>query len=395
MSLPRRAAVILLAVLAGTLAAAAQTPQKKLKSVEQQLEQTRQRQSELDKQSQSIGAELDALRGQEIGAAAAAQAHETALTRLEAQLAGLNAAERSKSAELDRNRVGESRLLLALVRLAREPPAALALGPSPPVDTLRGGILIGRAIPPLEDRAHALAGDIARLETLRAGIAAAETQHRAEREGLAQDRARIAALIARKQDLQHQTQQQADQAARRQKDLAARAGDLKDLIARLDPPRPRSAPLAVTAPPPAPPDPSRPGNIRAIAQARGRMAVPASGLLVARFGDAEASGTSKGLTFETRSGAQVVAPFDGKVVYAGAFKGYGQILIIGHGDGYYSLLAGLDRVDQSAGQWLVAGEPVGTMAQGDRKPRLYLELRFNGQPINPLPWLAIRDEKVN
>jgi septal ring factor EnvC (AmiA/AmiB activator) len=127
------------------------------------------------------------------------------------------------------------------------------------------------------------------------------------------------------------------------------------------------------------------------------MAVPATGALVARFGDPMPAGApaSKGLTFETRPGAQVVAPFDGKVLFAGPFKGYGQILIIGHGDGYHSLLAGLDRVDESVGQWLVAGEPVGVMSQSSQKPRLYLELRHDGQPINPLPWLAIRDEKVN
>ena len=82
-------------------------------------------------------------------------------------------------------------------------------------------------------------------------------------------------------------------------------------------------------------------------------------------------------------------------MFAGPFRGYGQILIIAHGDGYHSLLAGLDRVDSSVGQWLVAGEPVGTMAEGEDKPRLYLELRHDDQPINPLPWLATRVEKVN
>jgi septal ring factor EnvC (AmiA/AmiB activator) len=46
------------------------------------------------------------------------------------------------------------------------------------------------------------------------------------------------------------------------------------------------------------------------------------------------------------------------------------------------------------GQWVVAGEPVGQMRGGSAKPTLYLELRRNGQPINPLPWMATRDEKV-
>ena len=90
----------------------------------------------------------------------------------------------------------------------------------------------------------------------------------------------------------------------------------------------------------------------------------------------------------------MVAPYDGEVEFAGPFRGYGQILIIAHGDGYHSLLAGLDRVDSRVGQRLVAGEPVGTMAAVD-KPHLYLELRHNNQPINPAPWLTTRVEKVN
>jgi murein hydrolase activator len=118
--------------------------------------------------------------------------------------------------------------------------------------------------------------------------------------------------------------------------------------------------------------------------------------LLRRFGEADEVGvTNKGLIFETREGAQVVAPFDGRVLFAGPFRGYGQILIIEHGDGYHSLLAGLDRVEGTVGQWLVAGEPVGTMPTGEKKPHLYLELRHDGQPINPLPWLATHDEKVS
>jgi septal ring factor EnvC (AmiA/AmiB activator) len=104
--------------------------------------------------------------------------------------------------------------------------------------------------------------------------------------------------------------------------------------------------------------------------------------------------SSKGITIETRSGAQVVAPFDGRIEFAGPFRGYGQILIIEHADGYHSLLAGLGRIDGTVGQSLVAGEPVGAMGSSDR-PSLYLELRRHGQPINPLPWLATRDEKVS
>ena len=106
--------------------------------------------------------------------------------------------------------------------------------------------------------------------------------------------------------------------------------------------------------------------------------------------------TSKGLTIQTRQGAEIVAPYDGRVVYAGPFRGYGQILIIEHSEGYHSLLAGLSRIDAAAGQWVLAGEPVGAMGQQETgEPELYLELRRNGRPINPLPWLALHKGKVS
>ena len=413
---PSRAALsaaLLLAALFTAVRGHAQTsPQQKLHEIERQLEQSRQQQQELAKQAQGLANQVQSLRDSEVRAAAGAQAHEAMLDRLDHELTDLTAREQTETAEFQKKRTAEARVLMALVQLARDPPTTLALAPVPPVDVVRGGLLLGRAVPPLAARAHALGTEIAQLESVRAQIAAAEAKHRAEGEGLARDQARIAALIARKQTLQQQTQQGLAQNGRHRAALAAKARNLRDLIARLEADR-RAAerraqqraasrtaaaatPLAVTAAAPVRPATDRPPNIRPIAQAKGRFAVPASGLLVVRFGEAQAGGmTSKGLTFETRPGAQVVAPFDGRVVYAGPFRGYGQILIIGHGGGYYSVLAGLDRIEQSVGQWLVAGEPVGVMPHGDHRPRLYLELRDNGQPVNPLPWLAIHDEKVN
>ena len=119
--------------------------------------------------------------------------------------------------------------------------------------------------------------------------------------------------------------------------------------------------------------------------------------LISRFGqpDNARATTSKGISILTRRSAQVVSSYDGRVVYAGRFRRYGQILIIEHGGRYHTLLAGLDRIDAVEGQWVLAGEPVGMMSRvGDADPVLYLELRRGGQPINPLPWLATTNSKV-
>lgn len=399
-----------MAALVAAVSVHAQTsPQQKLNDVERQLEQTRQQQQNLAKQAQDLAGQIQTLRDNAVHAAAGAQQHEAALDRLDRKLADLTTKEQAEATELQGKRHAEAHVLMALVQLARDPPTALALAPMPPVDAVRGGLLLGRAVPPLVARAQTLGAAIAQLEAVRAQIVAAEAEHRTEGENLAHDQMQIATLIARKQTLQQQTQAGLDENSRREAALAAKAGSLRDLIARLEADRraaeqraaPRTttgakAPLAVTAATPALPPAGAPSNVRPIAQAKGRLAVPATGLLISRFGETQPGGmTSKGLIFETRPGAQVVAPFDGRVVYAGPFKGYGRILIIDHGGGYYSVLAGLDRIEQGVGQWLVAGEPVGVMPQSGSRPRLYLELRDNGQSINPLPWLAIHDEKVN
>jgi septal ring factor EnvC (AmiA/AmiB activator) len=87
----------------------------------------------------------------------------------------------------------------------------------------------------------------------------------------------------------------------------------------------------------------------------------------------------------------VVAPFDGQVDYVGPFRGYGTILIIDHGGGYHSMLAGLGRVDAKIGEWVVAGEPVGTLPDSgkpDDSGTLYFELRQDGHPVDPQLSLA-------
>ena len=86
----------------------------------------------------------------------------------------------------------------------------------------------------------------------------------------------------------------------------------------------------------------------------------------------------------TRAGAQVAAPFNGTVLFAGPFQNYGKLVIIDHGDNYLTVLAGMDTITTSVGSQLLTGEPIGRM--GADYTALYLEIRQNGQAINPRPW---------
>ena len=194
--------------------------------------------------------------------------------------------------------------------------------------------------------------------------------------------------------------------------MADQAKNLQDLIARLAqtetgmPPSQEDvatddAQLATLAPdaPEKPVQKQKPADFRVFPKDITRLTAPVNGTLVQKFGTrTETAGTIKGVAIETRPGAQIVATFDGQIVFEGPFRGYGQILIIEHAGGYHTILAGLDRVVVEVGQWLKAGEPIGRMGAsakleagqpenepGNARPRLYVELRRDGQPFDPAP----------
>ena len=125
-----------------------------------------------------------------------------------------------------------------------------------------------------------------------------------------------------------------------------------------------------------------------------RLELPVSGKISGAFGELDRIGLkSKGINITTQSSAKVFSSFDGKVLYASNFRNFGPILIIDHGDGFNTLMVGLDKIDVKTGQNLLKGEPVGVMKKlklSERQPgpRLYLELRRYGKPVNPLAWLS-------
>ncbi|WP_448202831.1 murein hydrolase activator EnvC family protein [Azospirillum sp. sgz302134] len=117
--------------------------------------------------------------------------------------------------------------------------------------------------------------------------------------------------------------------------------------------------------------------------ATGGERLPVGGRVAVRYGEADRFGaTSRGVTIQARPGATVVTPQAGTIVFAGPFRGYGQILIVEHSNGYHSLIAGFGRIDTAVGKRVATGEPIGQMP-ADGNPDLYFELRRHGQPINP------------
>ncbi len=348
------------------------------------------------------GGELAAVRQECIAAARDAQQHERAIAVLEHTIGLLSRDAEGRQRGLDESRAEQARLLGTLAYLARDPPERPAYAPAAAIERIRGEMLLQDTLPGLRAEARALAGEIGRIAVLRAQIASKNGELASARQTREGDRGQLAELTAHRLDLTRRILAEDSGAAVWVAKLGREAGDIGDLIKRADAateirdkevltraraalPKNKTSTLTAEAA-----DPTRPHQLHAFDPPHSVLVLPISGTIARRFGDAarEAGATAnQGLGLAAFPGAVAVAPFDGRVIYAGPFRNLGLVLIIRHGGLYYSLLAGPGRIDVNADQWVLAGEPVGAMPEGSGGA-LYFELRRDGRPVDPQPWLA-------
>lgn len=412
MPVPERLAPVLavLAVLGAADLARAEdvlAPEERLADIESRLEASREDAALYDQDVAALDARLAELGRQRIAAAAEVQRHEAALTAIERRLATLEDQEARARAALAGQAGTMASVTAALLRVARQPPEALVALPGTADDVRGTGLLLAALVPALEMKAAGLNGELAALEALGRDLADERAKRTVAATELDRRRADVAALMDETAALRHERVEDRDTALAAAAALAAEAEDLRALILRLGateaevaaeagwdgapPPdaKPDESALAAIAPAAGTAEPLAGDGAGVVAALAPTLRLPAAGTITLGFGAPGADGApSRGLVVATRADAQVVAPSAGQVAYAGTFKELGQLLILAHGDEYHSVLAGFARIDVVVGQSVTAGEPVGIMGAGaGGDAALYVELRHNGEPVDPLPWL--------
>ena len=378
-------------------------PDQRLQEINKALKATQNKRQLLKDKAANLDNDIKRLRDGMVSTAALIQDHEARVGELSKKLKQLTVELSKKTTSLRKRRKQMGGVLQALQRVAQYPPEAVIVQPTSPGDTVRTAILLRSTMPKLARHALVLSDDLSAL---------AFNQQQAQRHSeelneanieLQGQRKLLRTLLGRKSRLHRRTDAKTAIVDRKAKVLSKEARSLRDLMHRLNElKKQRKAqekaqklakkqgrkPAVVVAEPPADYT-GKPIDI-----AKGKLPFPAVGDVKALFGQTGTSGlTHKGVIISVMSEAQVIAPYEGRVAFTGLFRGYGRLLIIEHGAGYHTLLAGMGRIDVIVGQWLLGGEPVGIMGRIQtknkrRKPSLYLELRRGGQPINPLPWLA-------
>ncbi len=129
-------------------------------------------------------------------------------------------------------------------------------------------------------------------------------------------------------------------------------------------------------------------------QLKGKLRLPVIGELMNRFGgQRQDSGLSwKGLFISAKPGREVKAVAGGRVVYADWLRGFGNLLILDHGDGYMSLYGNNESLLKQVGEETRAGDTIAATGNSGGNPDsgLYFELRFQGKPFDPIPWVTLK-----
>ena len=421
---PRRLALLIvaLAALAPAFAQAPQTPTKQvaatspretftqddLRTIEKARDAAQKRLKSLEKAAGAAERDLADIDSDLIIAASDSRRREEAATDAEARLAILEAQVIDARARLSGDQAALEDLLAALMTFGSRRPPALAASPEDTGAAVRAAILMGEAAPALSARAKELKRKIDTLNALTNSVTHERETLGMEEAALAARRDEITALAAEKRIANSSLAAETAAARAETERLGREAETLRELLDGLAAGAPtapgrkptgpgaKGAVTARSATPPKPAPGSKPRDLPASPSASANRPgapstaplVPAVGQTIRKFGDKTGGNAHPGLTLATRAGAQVIAPLDARVQYSGVFRTYGQMLILDVGGDMLVVVSGLDALYPEAGQWVLAGEPIGRMAdQKSPSPELYLEVRRSGLPIDPAKWL--------
>ncbi|TCM18482.1 septal ring factor EnvC (AmiA/AmiB activator) [Novosphingobium sp. PhB165] len=285
-----------------------------------------------------------------------------------------------------------ARLTGSLQLLSRRPPILAMFRPGSVQDAVYLRALLDTMLPQVRRRTAGLRAEIERGHALESQALAAREELTASEAQMRERRGKLAVLETRQRLASREASGIAAREAEHALALAETARDLGDLVDEVGRQGTLREQLAALPGPVMRPD--RPEDARVIEASRfdappeglASYILPVTGRVVTGFGEVlPGQAPSRGLSLATRANAQVVAPAPGRVAYAGSYSGFGRIVIIEHEGGWTSLVTGLAQLDVAVGDSIVAGSPLGATGPGD--PRVQVELRRGGVPVNPLQYV--------
>jgi septal ring factor EnvC (AmiA/AmiB activator) len=317
----------------------------------------------------SVTSRAGALAVDQAAAAASIRGLENQTAQYGSQLANLQAAQAQSEQRLVQAEADLARLLPLMQRLSTAPASTLLAAPLPPGGAVQGVALLRGVAQAIADQARTVQTENAQLAAL---IVAGEASQKQLVQAAAKQAVAEAAIAKQIADARAAEMAAADtDAAKITARLQAsnKLNNLNDTVTSLVPAAPTPAKLTV-----------------------GGGGAPVAGSVVQAFGTPTLAGPATGISYGAAPGALVTSPCAGTVMFAAPFPNYGLMVIADCGHGASVILAGMSKLDVAQGEHLAHGQPIGAMqgfnpAKPTHQPRLYVELRQNGTPVDPTQWL--------
>ncbi|ARM14449.1 MULTISPECIES: murein hydrolase activator EnvC family protein [Rhizobium] len=380
--------------------------------------------SELQQSIANLEKSTESIRQALIDSAGRRKGLEKQILESEKKLADLGVKQDGIRRSLHERRGLLAEVLAALQRMGRNPPPALLVTPDDALASVRSAILLGAVVPGIRKETDKLAADLASLAALQTASAAEKAGLTATMTDSIEEERRMDLLLAENDKLSRSSAAELQAERKRSEELAGKATSLEGLVASMeseiasvreaaaaarqaeenrklltDEQRAQAKALADSGVP----DKNRIAPAYPFGELRAKLELPVAGDILRQFGDADGTGhEAMGMTVATNPETVVTAPADGLVVFAGAFRSYGQMIILDAGDGYHLVLSGMDTINTRQGKFVFAGEPLAVMgakrvasatalALETDRPTLYIEFRKDGKPVDSRPWWTAKD----
>ncbi|ENN93276.1 filament-A percursor [Bartonella bovis m02] len=364
---------------------------KMLIEIRQNISISRERIAFLDSQVTRLKKDQRTLTGELVKVAKAEHDIERSITEKKEKLEKLIQQQAQVHKNLKNSQTEFAEVLAVLERMGLNPPPAIIMRTEDVLASIRSSVLLGAVIPKMQEKTLVLSANLNKLTDLSHSITTECMALRDEMQNQAEQRKHLEFLLSEKVKLQKKSEKELIEQRQKSSALSKKAHSLEELISQLEHESQLSAYSSVQIE----------KNIRLLEKLnfesqKGSLLFPVSGKKIQRF-NSGSHATRFGEIIETEPAALVITPADAVVAFAGTFRSYGQIIILNVGSGYHIVLAGMEKINVTQGQFVFAGEPLGVMSTqfvasavtldiGKNALMLYIEFRKDGKPVNPTPW---------
>lgn len=396
--------ILALIIAAGMLATPAHA--QKLHEVESDLATTKEalesataERKALQRRNTKLRKELGTLQQDLVDITEKVKRQEKLLSELEGNLLNLQDEEREKAARLLRSRREQGQMVQTILKLSKVPPEMVVAMPGDFENTMRTAKVLGLTTKALSHQATQISTELAEIHALQSQIKQNHRKITRQKTTLQRHESILASKLDTRSEIQSKLLSRYNEQKQQVASLSKQSNTLKELMSQLEQrhgqaeKKAEKLAMVPSFKPEPEPEPQGKATLSAdsradFAAAKGKISLPAEGKIFIFYGDATKNGDdSRGISLRTRSGAKVTSPYGGEVVYTGTFLDYGNMVIVRHEENYHSLLAGMDTVSAKLGQQVIKGEPIGEMGRNEDKTALYMEIRKDNRPIDPIPWL--------